>query len=348
MSGHDTPLKEGLQISAILLMVHEFAAIRKILSHLCTQTKKDQIEIVIVTVSPNGSLVETAELDAVGAWQIVEVAEMRTPESGWAAGIRRARSSVVVLCEDHSFPEPNWAEALIEAHRSDCSAVAPIMRNGNRESAISCADFLLSFLDWSFPNESGTVSSCPGHNTSYKTNVLREYDANLEEWLNPERVLHVDLASKGHRMLLTTAAATRHVNVSLVHSYLGHSFGGGRLFSGARAATWSGGRAVFYACASPIVPLLRLFRIVKYLDTAGKRKEARFWASLPWMTVGLLWHAMGEAVGYLAGSGEEMKRYMSYEMRRIDHVSSTEKALLLERNEGAHENAPRAISLIGA
>ena len=140
-------------------------------------------------------------------------------------------------------------------------------------------------------------------------------------------------------MLLTPRAVTHHVNISLVRSYLGHSFLGGRVFGGSRAAHWPRRRAVLYALAFPLVPFIRLRRIIGHLNTAAKRKKARFWAALPWVAVGLLCHALGEAVGYLAGSGNAGARYMSYEARRIHHLKPSEKALLLA--SAANERSKR-------
>lgn len=321
-----SPLTQDVQLSALLVMSGSFDSIRKTVRHLCSQSARKVLEIVIITTNPK--LVETSALESAGAWQIVRVDQLPTSASGWAAGIRQARAPVVVLCEDHSFPEPAWAQSLITAHQDRWSAVAPAVENGNPETLISWADFTLCFLDWFAPEKSGPVSSCPGHNTSYKLSVLREYDADLENWLNPERVLHLDLAAKGHTMLLTKDAVTHHVNISVARSYLGHSFLGGRIFGGSRAAQWSRGRAVLYAVAFPLVPFMRLRRILQHLDTTAKRKKARFWMALPWTGAGLLCHAMGEAAGYLAGSGNSGQRYMNYEARRIDYLIPREKHLL--------------------
>jgi hypothetical protein len=330
-------LKPKPELSAILLMVDGFQAIRRTVHHLSVQSARERLELIIVTTRPNARLVDTNALKPLGAWQVVEVDKIPTPESGWVAGIRKARASVVVICEDHSFPDPGWAKALIEAHRQDCAAVAPAMDNGNPNTTVSWANFLLICAHWFSPNGSGPVSFGPGHNTSYKRPVLLEYYDNLESWLTAERVLHFDLLAKGHRILLAAEAVTHHVNISLPRSYLSHSFHGGRLFGGSRAANWSRARAALYACAFPLIPFIRLRRLFQLLDTPAKRRKARFWASLPWICAGLLCHAVGEAVGYLTGSGNAMKRYMSYEIRRIDHVIPSEKALWLKNDKTSAE-----------
>ena len=93
-----------------------------------------------------------------------------------AAGIRAATSSVVALTEDHSFPDPEWAENLIKAHEQPWAAVGPAVRNANPATAVSWADFFIGYGPWAEPISAGTVDFLPGHNSSYKRAVLLEYE----------------------------------------------------------------------------------------------------------------------------------------------------------------------------
>ena len=317
----------NVSLSAILTMPRDFESIRKTIRHICAQTVRDQMELVIVTTREKAALIETAELRSLAAWQVVTLAEMRTGAVGWAAGIRRARAPIVVMCEDHSYPEPSWAEALIDAHKKEYAAVGPIMRNANPHSLISWANFLLCFSEWFSADRSGLISSGPGHNTCYKRELLLDYD-DLERWLTTERLLHLDLGAKGHRILLESRATTHHVNMSLAGSYLRHAFLGGRVFGASRSAHWSTFTALAHAAAFPLVPAIRLSRLMRDIDTAAKRREARFWPALPWILAGLLVHALGEAVGYVGGKGDAEHGYMSFEMYRRDHITVADRALL--------------------
>jgi hypothetical protein len=316
-------------LSAILNMVDGFATIQKTVRHLCAQTIRDRLEIVIVTTPGRVPLVEDALLEAVGAWQVVTILGMPTAAAGWVAGIRQARAPVIVLCEDHSFPEPDWAEAILDTHQEDCAAVAPAVRNANPRSLISWANFLLCFLEWFSPDHSGPVSAGPGHNTSYKRSVLLEY-TDLEKWLSPERVLHFDFAARGQAILLNTRAATHHVNISLPGSHLAQSFLGGRLFGASRAAGWPRMKTAAYALAFPLAPAVRLSRILKVLNSRSKRQESRFFAALPWILAGLVCHALGEAIGYIGGAGNAGQRYMDFETRRSEHVNEHDRSILAD------------------
>lgn len=324
-------------LSAVLNMVGDFDTIQKTVRRLCSQTIRSRLEIVIVTTPDKTRLVADALLERVGAWQVVTIPEMPTAAAGWAAGIRQARAPLIVMCEDHSFPEPDWAEAILDTHQQDCAAVAPAVRNANPRSLISWANFLLCFLEWFSPDHSGPVPAGPGHNTSYKQSVLLEYK-DLEKWLCSERVLHFDLTTKGQTILLNTRAITHHVNISLPGSYLAQSFLGGRVFGASRAMNWSRIKTAAYALAFPLAPAVRLRRILKTLNSRSKRQESRFFAALPWILAGLACHAIGEAVGYVSGAGDATQRsYMDYEARRAEHVNEQDRWILADSPPGRAE-----------
>jgi hypothetical protein len=309
-------------------MMWDFRSITRTIHHLLSQTALKDLEIVLVTTPANVHQVDTEILARAGAYQVVTIPRFDTAAQGWAEGVRKARSPIAVLCEDHSFPDPDWAQALIEEHSREWAAVAPVVHNGNPATAVSWANFLLCFLDWHRPRRSGAVESGPGHNTCYHRDTLAPYSKSLDRWFNPERVLHLDFQAKGLKVLQSQRAATRHVNISKPLSYLAHSFCGGRLFGGSRAERWSKVKALAYACAFPLVPAVRLRRILAHLDTPERRKEAQFSRALPWIVAGLFCHALGEATGYLAGTGNAMEKYMSFETRRRDHLVPEEQSLL--------------------
>ena len=309
-------------------MPGSYASIRKTIRHLCAQTAKDRLEVVIVTTPGKIQQINSSELAAVGAWQVVTVPEIRVGAEAWAVGIASAKGAVVVLAEDHSYPEPQWAATLLEAHRGNYSAVAPAVCNGNPGSLTSWANFLLCFLDWYAPDQDREILSGPGHNTSYKLADLTSYDGHLARLMNPERLLHMDFARNGRRMFLASQACTHHVNISRFPSYVRQSFHGGRVFGAGRRDGWSFGKRLLYAGAFWLVPPIRLRRIFAALNTPEKRSHSRFWPASPLIMIGLLSHALGEAAGYLWGMGGSLDAYMTFEMFRSDHILRTERHLL--------------------
>jgi hypothetical protein len=110
---------------------------------------------------------------------------------------------------------------------------------------------------------------------------------------------------------------------------MGMSYAGGRVFGAARSQGWNPVRRLIYAVLFPLVPAIRLKRMLAALNTPDKRRNSRFFSTLPLIVVGLFCHAFGEAVGYLLGAGTIEQTYSLYELRRRDYVTANERDWLL-------------------
>ena len=231
-------------MSVIITTPDSYDTIRNLVTALRAQTARDALELVIVAPSAAEVHAGIADLADFCCWRIVELGALRTVAQAKATGIRRATAPVVVLTEDHSFPDPGWAQALIDAHRDNWAAVGPAMDNGNPQSLISWADFIIGYGPWFDPAAAGEVDELPGHNTSYKRDVLLEYGDRLEALLGAESMLHQELRARGHRLYLEPAAQTFHVNFTRASRWIPYLCYSGRVFAAERARNWS-------RCAAP-------------------------------------------------------------------------------------------------
>ena len=227
------------EVSVVIVTPDTYETIRETINHLRAQTVKDKLEIVIVAPSVKTLNPDESELQDFAQSQVVIVGEIKSIAWGNAAGIRHANAPIVALAEDHSYPDPSWAEALIRAHRQQWVAVGPVVRNANPENAISWADLLIGYGPWLDPTPARIVSQLPGHNCSYKKAVLLEYGHKLESMLEAETVLHWDLCSRGFQIYLDSAAKISHTNFSLLSSWIPVQFLAGRVFAAARSRNWS-------------------------------------------------------------------------------------------------------------
>jgi len=100
------------------------------------------------------------------------------------------------------------------------------------------------------------------------------------------------------------------------------------MYGGLRCAfgAWSLPRRIVYAGGSPLIPLLRLRRVLPQMrrTRAGGSLIPRV---LPVMAMILAVHAAGEAVGYLFGMGKTRISYTKLETRRDRHVRPEERVL---------------------
>ncbi|MEP7205717.1 MAG: Gfo/Idh/MocA family oxidoreductase [Casimicrobiaceae bacterium] len=303
-----------------------YGALRTTIAHLRRQTIVGDIELVLVGPSIDALAAPADELQGFAAVQRIAVGTVTSIAHANAAGVRGARGRVVALTEDHCFPEPEWAAALVRAHAGDASVVGPVVRNANPRTQVSEADFVIGYGLWMEPMPAQRMAFLPGHNSSYKRDELLALGGRLERLLEAETVLHLEWSAQGRRLMVEPGARVRHVNYSRWRSWVPVQVLAGRLFGGMRAVTWSRRRKLFYAAASPLIPAVRLWRIVRAFGKPG-RSRWRLARTLPALVPGLLLDGLGQGLGYLLGPGDAMERLSRYEFNRIEHVREEERAL---------------------
>ncbi len=300
-------------LSVILVTRNNFDVLRETIRHLVAQTIARRLELVIVAGSRAQLRPDEAALRGLGGWQIVETGTVRSVGHGNAAGIRAARAPVVVLAEDHAFPAPDWAAALLHAHAQPCAAVGPVVHCANPVNQISWADLLIGYGPWLAPAAGGPVEFLPGHNSSYKRSVLLAYGDRLAAMLEAETVLHWDLRAHGHTLLLEPAARVWHVNFSRWEVWVAVQFHAGRVFASMRAANgrWPVVKRLLYSVGAPLIPFIRLARLLPSI------RRLRQWPVIPMVLVGLTLDACGQLCGYAAGAGDSGRKLPLYEFNRI-------------------------------
>ena len=124
-------------MSLIVITPDRFETIRKLMRGLRAQTIKEKLEIVIVSPSIHTLDLDESQLQGFGGFCLVEFGPIQSSAEARATGIRKASAPIVAFTEDHSFPDPHWAEALLKSHEQPWAAVGPVIRNANPKSLIS-------------------------------------------------------------------------------------------------------------------------------------------------------------------------------------------------------------------
>ena len=229
-------------------------------------------------------------------------------------GIRAATGPIVVFAE-HAFPEPGWAEALLEAHRGPWTVVGPAILNANPETRTACADYLLTHGRFGPPATPHEADEVPAHNSSFKCDVLLELGDRLEDAMEAETVLWWRLRAAGHRLYFEPAARTSHLSVARLRDWPATRFYQSRLFGATRCLDWPRWRRLVYAGGAPLIPVLRLWRLLRALPQPWRGADGVARA-LPLIALGLLVEAAGEALGYLRGAGEARQLAARHELFR--------------------------------
>ncbi len=319
------------EMSVVVITPDNYQTVRKTIRHLRAQKARDRIEIVLVAPSLDKLALEEKELSGFFQYRVVEIGHMRSTARARAEGVRNASAPIVALVEDHAFPAPGWAEALINAHQKEWAAVGPVIANANPRSLTSWVNLLVEYSQWLEPAAGGEAEHLPGHNGSYKRALLLEYGDRLEEMLDAESILHWDLRAKGRRLYLEPKARTFHQNFSTPYSSIVLRFYGGRLFASARARHWPLHRRLLFTCGSPLIPLVRFLRIVRELRRPG-RPRYLLPRVMPGLFAALFFDGLGEMAGYLFGAGHSMAKLSGMEFHRQRYLQKMDRPNDLELN----------------
>jgi len=310
-------------MSVVVITPDSYATIRKTVKHLRAQKVCGSLEVLIVAPSAAELDLDEAEMRDFLRHKVIEVGPVGSTARARAVGVRESNAPIVAFAEDHAYPAPGWAEALIKRHEEEWAAVGPVMSNANPRSLTSWANLLIEYAPWLEPAPGGEREHLPGHNGTYKRELLLKYGDRLEAMLDAESVLHWDLRATGHRLYLEAKARTFHQNFSAKSPSLTLRFNGGRLFASARARDWPRWRRTLFAVASPLIPLVRCVRITRELFRPG-RPLYLLPRVLPALFVGLVFDGAGEMAGYVFGPGEAMAILSGMEFHRERFMAEPE------------------------
>ena len=294
---------------------------------LRAQTAAESLEVVLVGCD-GGSLeqlaAEGAELAAV---RVVACDRLRSTGHAFADGFRAATAPLIVCAEEHSYPEPGWAEAYIEAfeRRPDAVAVGAALGCENPATAVSWAHLLSDFGPAVGDPEPGWADELPGHHTAYRRELLDSLGEQLAAWLEIEWILHEELRSQDRKLWLEPSVRVSHANVSLIRSAVLSEYQAGRSFGALGRSCGNGpGHA-----GSPSPPRRRSSCVVRMWRTG--REAARAETPVPaaalvaTMLLGLIVNVAGQAVGALAGIGDSRGRRLTIEVERYKHMRPAER-----------------------
>ena len=313
---------------SVVVVTDAYDTIRKTVRHLRAQTIADRIELVVVAREPEEALgLDAAELSELHSHQVVGVDDIQSLSWARAPGIRAAGAPIVALAESHCFPEPEWAERFLAAHEHGWAAVGPAIVNANPASVVSWINLLIDYGPWLAPTRGGEIDDLPGHNSSYRRDLLLAYGPNLEAMLEAETIMHEDMRARGHRLYQEPGALAAHLNVTRTASWIGERFQAGRRFASARSYKWPAWRRAAYAVGSPLIPLVRLRRLLGDVRRTGIGRHFRGFG-YPLLALALAVSAAGELVGYVLGSGDSMYELSRMELHKELHVGAADLAEL--------------------
>jgi hypothetical protein len=277
------------------------------------QTAAESIELVVMDLRP-----EAASLRLPGSIRARRIAV--TPPTSWgsvrADATRAAEAPIVAFIEDHCAPRPDWAAALIEAHREPWAAVGYAFVPANPRRWRSRATLIAEYGFWAHPARGGRAGILPGNNVSYKRELLLSLGDRLDRALEIDDSLHRHIAGLGLDSGVASEAVVAHQELVGIWSTAKANYDYGRLLAAARRRDegWGVTRRVAYAGAAPLgAPAVRALRLMRSLS--GRRALwPRALASLPMLATIWIANAIGQSAGSLFGAEDASRRLVGWEL----------------------------------
>ncbi|MBT5872129.1 MAG: glycosyltransferase, partial [Candidatus Latescibacteria bacterium] len=146
-------------LSVVMVVGSARSQAQSVVDALYAQTRPDDMEIVIVDIAAVGTLPLRTEPTVYTKYILQPGVEF------WGKarteGVQHASAAVVAFLEDHCWPEPDWADALIEAHQQPWASVGYAVKNGSPDTYLYRAALLADYGLWAHPARGGPTKLLP-------------------------------------------------------------------------------------------------------------------------------------------------------------------------------------------
>lgn len=294
---------------SVILATDSFAQIERYVRELAADPVAPEVELVLVGPAAAPIQVPGDVRAALGSVQVLEREHHRVIHRSRLAGARAATSPVLLLAETHAWPAPGTVALLAEAIERGAAVAGPLMQNANPGTRRSWASFLLDYGRWWEGIEPAEdPATAPGHSCAWRRSLVLDRGEVDPEALRIPFLLAERFGREGGRIVLEPRARTAHLNADRPRSFILERLSSGRFLGAERSRGWSGPRRLLYACGSPLIPPLRLWRTARMARTTpeGRRVLRRCW---PLVAVAVVVYAAGELLGYLTATSFDELEY---------------------------------------
>lgn len=315
-----TQTDEAAPRLSVVIATDTYETIRPVLSALRRQGCAKQIEPVIVLPASAEFTIRKEELSEFADPQIVPVDTVGPLGSARAAGVRAATAPIVFIGETHTYPQAEWADALLAAFEGPWTAVVPSIGNANPMGPVSWASYLFDYGTWGRGRPAGEMSDPLIYNTAYRRTALLMLGTQLPRALDPnEEALWPQLRAAGHRVVFAPDALILHLNVGRLSWLLIEKFCVGVVLGMRRAARWSRIRRILYVFASPLIPIVLLARVARGARRSWPRRLPV--GTMPVLIFSAAAKALGEMIGCAGFRLPLMEALLNHiEIRKVEYA----------------------------
>jgi len=219
-----------------------------------------------------------------------------------ALGLLSARGRLVGMTEDRCTAGDGWLAAVIDLHaRCGDRAIGGAVENAAGDRLVDWAVYFCEYGRYMLPLAAGSCEDVPGLNVSYKREALSDFDDLLRAgtW---EPLWHSRLLQRGGTLRRDPRLVVYQRKRFTVIGFVTERYHYARSYAGQRLAGTSRLRRLVYACGTPLLPPLVLFRTMREL-LPKRRHRPELLRAAPYLVLFALVWAIGECVGYALGPG---------------------------------------------
>ena len=311
-------------VLSLLLVTDSLATVRTVLAAFLAQAGADRLEIVIAAPTDAGVTGAEPELQGFAWVQVVNLDSVDNLPAARVRAVRAATAPLLLFAESHAYPRAGYLKALVQAHREPWAIVGPAIGNANPASLMSWTNLFMDYGPWVDYATRGPKHDVPGHNSVYKRSILIGLGPRLDELMTADTIMHGELRKAGHELAMEPAAVVDHLNVSDFYWALRERFQSGRAFATARSSHWSPLRRVAFTAASPLIPLVRLRRVLRDIRRTGRSRQL-LPRLLPTLLLALSVSAAGEALGYALGRTGGCRLLYDMELHKTRYLGRSDR-----------------------
>lgn len=284
------------ELSIVVASKNAQRTIQQCLEALVEQYQSDELEILVIDASTDGSA-EIArrfkQITLVQADPACLVPEL------WKMGIELTAGRSVAFTTANFIPARDWVAEIRALLQGNHAAIGGVFEKITPDKISQWAIYFLRYASYLPSISPRLASQVAADNAVYQRWVFEKYAILIENgfWEHPvNRALKAD----GHSLFLTPALRVSMGYFSPPGDFFHQRFIHGRVFGAERAAHTSPLRRLFYILISPLIPLVLLLRMAMHM-LKNNAQIIKFFLSLPWILFYLLGWSSGELSGYLIG-----------------------------------------------
>lgn len=252
------PSGANCPVSVTVVCICSAAHLRRCLAALEHQEDAPDFD-TIVAYDPHIPGIDAVAKDYPGVRMVCNEGQ-RTPLELASRAVRESTGDLILLTEDHCEPAPNWIRTMIDAQAEGRAVVGGRVEVLPDASPTDWAFYFVDFFRYAAPLPGGPMPTLTVCNVSYKRAQLEQI-LHLYETFFMETVVNDALKERFGELWMepkSEVVMSRHASL---RDAIYERYAFGRLFGCTRNGFTTKGKRLFYACASPVLPLMLAWRM---------------------------------------------------------------------------------------